>query len=566
MQLSDILTCIGGIGLFLFGMTYMGEALKKRAGSKMKLFLSKVTKKPGKGFLLGLLLTMAIQSSTATNVMVISFVNSGMMALLQAIPLVIGASLGTTVTGWLISLSSIDGAGVLISLIKPASFTPILCILGVILYRFIAGDRKKDIGNILIGFAILMFGMTMMSSSMSGLSEVPGFMALFDTLSNPFLGMVFGAAMAAIMQSSSASIGVLQALALAGGITFSSAVPIIIGINIGQVLPVMIATTGASLDAKRVAFVDLFLNLFGAMVALPVFIILSVTGLFPWLDVYAVPVTIALTHTTYKALSCAVELPCYRFFYKLVNAVVKESRKHVKPALLDEGFLKTPSLALAQCRQRVGESITETNKAFDDASRLFIEWDEDLAKDIYRIEDLVDNYQDEIDIYLSKLSVRSMTEQESFELSYLMHVISDYENITDHVYHMVVSLKRTWDNDKRFGPEAMAALEEIRLLTREILELGEKYFKSGDSDTAIRITKLDQKIAHLTEEAHNGHMDRLRAGTCTVVEGAIFSDILLDFERISDHLSKQARQNLFNSFRYEKKAEERLSKGRNAAS
>ena len=561
MELKDILSCIGGIALFLFGMTYMGDALKKRAGNKMKLFLSKVTKKPTSAFGLGLGLTTVIQSSTATNVMVLSFVNSGMMGLLESVPVTMGASLGTTITAWLISLSSIDGGGLLVSLVKPTSFVPVLCMIGVILYRFISNDKKKDVGSILIGFAILMTGMSTMSSSMSGLSSVPGFMSLFDTLSNPILGLLFGVALAAIMQSSSASVGVIQALALAGGITFNSVIPIIMGINIGQVVPVMIATTGTCTDARRVAFVDLFINLFGAIFALPVFMILKYTGNFPWLDVMAAPVTIAIMHSGYKALSCACELPAYRFFYKLVCTVVKDKKKDAEPDLLDARFLATPSLALAQCRQRVGECIIETNGAFEKAVSTFDVWDDDTASQVHDVEHMADRYQDEIDLYLSKLSAKSMTERESFELSYLMHVISDYENISDHIYHIVVSMKRVWDNDKKFGQDAMDSLGELKTLTGEILKLSEKYFYEKNSDTAVAIARLDQKISQKADEARNGHMKRLRGGSCNVADGAVFSDILLDFERISDHISKEARQNLFDNFKYEEGAGNRLEAG-----
>ncbi|MGI6041344.1 MAG: Na/Pi cotransporter family protein [Candidatus Alectryocaccobium sp.] len=548
MGITEILSCIGGIGLFLFGMTYMGEALKKCAGNQMKNVLTKITANPGKGFLVGLVVTMVIQSSTATNVMVLSFVNSGMMALGSAVPLVIGSSLGTTITAWLLSLSSINGAGLIFTLLKPASFTPVLCIIGVILYRFIAKGRKADIGAIIIGFAVLMYGMQTMSGAMSGLSSLPGFTDLFNALSNPILGLLFGMAMAAIMQSSSASVGVIQAFSIASGITFSSVIPIIMGINIGQVVPVMIAATGTSKDARRLALIDLFLNAFGAMVWLPVYIILRTTGNFPFDDVVAAPITIAIMHSGYKLLTVIIELPLRNVFLKISKVMIKEV-KNPKESLLDERFMSTPALALAQCRQRVGEAIKTSNDSYDETVALMDEWNPDVAKRVHRAEELVDWYQDEIDLYLAKLSTRSMTEKESMELSYLMHVIADYENITDHIYHMVVTLSRLWESGNNFSEYAMKELHEINDLTRRVLKLSEECFYSPDSKKAFKIISLEQRIVKLCEKARDEHMKRLIAGSCAVTEGSVFTDLLLAYERISDHLSKQARQSLFDSYK-----------------
>ena len=512
MDITNILACIGGIGLFLFGMTYMGEALKKCAGSQMKVFLTKVTSNPVKGFLVGLGVTMVIQSSTATNVMVLSFVNTGMMELTQSIPLMIGANLGTTVTAWLISLGSINGAGLIFTLLKPASFTPIICFIGILLYKFIQRPRSKDVGAILLGFAMLMFGMTMMSSSMSGLSSVPGFMQLFNALSNPFLGLLFGAAMAAIMQSSSASVGVLQALAMAGGIQFSSVIPIIMGINIGQVVPVLIASAGTSLDARRAAWIDLYLNAASAVVALPVYMILRATGNFPFDVVFATPVTIAICHTGYKLLTSVVELPAYKFFDMLGRLTIRGGGKSEKAPLLDVRFMSTPSLALAQCRQRVGESIKATNDSFAETLTLLDEWDQNKAKNVHRTEELVDWYQDEIDAYLAQLSTRSITQKESVELSHLMHVIADYENITDHIYHMVVALNRLWEEGISFSKTAYAQIREISDYTTRVLKLSEKVFYDPDSKSAFKIISLGQRIVKACDKARNSHMERLMAG------------------------------------------------------
>ncbi len=388
-----------------------------------------------------------------------------------------------------------------------------------------------------------MFGMTMMSSSMSSLSEVPGFMALFDALSNPFLGILFGAAMAAIMQSSSSSVGVIQALAMAGGIAFNSVIPIIMGINVGQVVPVLLASMGTSKDARRAAVIDLYLNVAGIVVFLPVYMILKATGHFPFDAVLATPVTIAICHTGYKLLTSVVELPAYRFYEKLGRLTIKEGESQ-KNILLDERFMSTPSLALAQCRQRVGECIKATNDSYQETVTLLDAWDPEIARRAHRAEELADWYQDEIDAYLAKLSVRSMTERESLELSYLMHVIADYENITDHVYHIVVTLNRFWESGAVFNETAKSEMQQLTEMTRKILRLAEESFYESDSRLTFRVIAMDRRLMKACEKARESQMARLISGETSVEGGTAFTDLLLDFERISDHLSKQARLSL----------------------
>ena len=548
MDFFNVLSCIGGIALFLFGMTYMGEALKKCAGNQMKNFLTRMTANPMRGFMVGLLVTMVIQSSTATNVMAVSFVNSGMMALGQAVPLMIGSNLGTTVTAWLISLTSIDGASFLIQLLKPASFTAILAFIGIILYRFQSKEHKRDVGAILLGFSILMFGMTTMSGSMSGLRQIPEFMRLFDLLTNPFLGLAVGILMAGIMQSSSASVGVLQALALAGGITFESVIPLILGINIGQVLPVLISSMGTSKNAKRTAVVDLYINVIGAFIALPVYMILRSAGALPFLSAIATPVTIAICHSGYKFACAAILLPCSRLLEKLARITVRESTVQ-EETLLDTRLMATPSLALAQCRQRTIECIHVTNEAFTAAAGLLDQWNDKSAKLIHKAEEQVDWYQDEIESYLARLSTRSLTEAESKELSQLLHVISNYENISDHIYHMVVSFKRLWETGHSFSGDARKELEVLNGRMAKILELADECFHTEDPKVAFKIVSLEHEIIRECAHSREEHLNRLKQGLCSVSEGCVFTDILLDFERIADHLSKEARLTLVQSYK-----------------
>ena len=543
MDIFDVLSLLGGIALFLFGMTYMGDALKKLAGSQMKVFLSKVTANPFTGFLVGLVVTMAIQSSTATSVMVVSFVNAKMLTLVQSIPLIIGANLGTTVTAWIISLSSIEGAGFFISLLKPSTFTPLLIFIGVLLYRFSHKHKKKDIGAILIGFALLMYGMSTMSSSMSELGQMPSFTAIIAALSNPLLGTIVGCALAAVMQSSSAAVGIVQALALAGDISFETAIPLIIGINIGQTVPVLIAASGTSYDAKRVAYIHLALNVTGALVTLPVYMILRGVGALPFVTQMATPVTIAITHTGYKLISTLWQLPLRNLFEKGSRVLVREP-KEVKDQLLDRRFLSTPSLALAQCRMRVGEAIKACNESFGDALALLEEWNEDAAEKIHDVEEMIDTYQDKIDTYLSAVSSQSLTERESAELSLLLRSISDCENISDHIYHMVTCIQKMWDSGSELPPFAAEELKSLAKQTAEIMSLSEEIFYTGDTSTAGKIIEQQQVFSKDSEQLREAHMARLRKDANTVSIGTYYTDILLNFERIVDHLARFARMTL----------------------
>lgn len=540
MSILNILSCLGGIALFLFGMTYMSDSLKKLAGNQMKNFLTKMTSNPLKGFLVGLALTMAIQSSTASNVMALSFVNTGMMTLTQSIPFMIGANLGTTVTAWLISLSSIDGAGILIQLIKPAAFTPILAFIGILLFRFSKKDKKNSIGAIIVGFAILMYGMSAMSSAMQGLSTTPAFERLFSLMSNPIMGLIIGTAFAAIMQSSSASIGVLQALALAGGITYESVIPMVIGINIGQVVPVLIASAGTSKNARRAAIINLYLNVTGAMVAMPVYMVLRATGHIPFLHALAVPVTIAITHTGYKLLCSTVQLPLYKQFERLGRRTFKDVPSESK-SLLDPHLMATPALAMAQCRGVLASASVRVSEAFEKACVLFTSWNKETLEEIHKVEQMTDTYQDEIDTYLAEISVKSMTARDTHELSGLMQYTAQLENIGDHIYHMAVSMNRMNEEGHTFNEHSIQSLNVLSEKMREMLSLSEICFASPSEENSFEIIFAGRNIVNLCDNYRDEYLTKLKSGSSTVAVSSIFSDILQDFERISDHISRQAR-------------------------
>ena len=540
MDIFDVLSLFGGIALFLFGMTYMGDALKKLAGSQMRIILSRVTSNPLMGFLAGCGVTMIIQSSTATNVMILSFVNASMLSLTQAIPLVIGANLGTTVTAWIISLSSIDGVSLALQLLKPASFTPIVIFIGVLLYRFSKKHKRQDAGAIFIGFGLLMYGMITMSSSMSDLGHMPQFTSVITALSNPFLSFFVGAVLAAVMQSSSASVGIVQALALAGDISFEVAIPMIMGINLGQVVPVMLAASGTSFDARRISQINLALNLSGAIVTMPVYMILRAAGSLPFITALATPITIAITHTGYKLICSIWQLPLRKLFEKASLVMVRQP-KEVKKQLLDPRFLATPSLALSQCRMKIGECIKASVDSFNSGISLLDTWDEDKAAAIHESEEMVDYYQDEIDSYLSTLSASSLTERDSKELSHLLHVISDAENITDHIYHMVVCINKMWDSGKELSEEAMSQLKDLAVQTTRLLVSCEELFYTDDKALALHIVEEEKKLRADCDSYREAHLIRLKNDASKVSIGTYFTDILLNIERIADHLSRGAR-------------------------
>ena len=386
-----------------------------------------------------------------------------------------------------------------------------------------------------------MYGMSTMSSSMSDLGQMPQFTAIITALSNPFLGTLVGCVLAAVMQSSSAAVGIVQALALAGDITFEAAIPLIIGINIGQTFPVLIASSGTSFDAKRVAHIHLMLNLTGAIVTLPVYMILKSAGALPFVTALAAPVTIAITHTGYKLISTIWQLPLRSLFEKGSRLTVREP-KDFKDHLLDRRFLSTPSLALAQCRMRVGEAIKGCNDSFESTLGLLDDWNEDVADKVHDMEEMIDMYQDKIDSYLSLVSAQNLTDRESSELSLLLHVISDCENVSDHIYHMVTCLRKMWDNGGELPPDAILEIKELAAETTSIMSLSEEIFYTGDPSTASDVVTRERTFKATSEKYRERHLDRLKKDAGTVTVGTYYTDILLCFDRIVDHLARFAKQ------------------------
>ncbi len=540
MDIFDVLGLIGGLCLFLFGMNVMGESLERRAGGKLRDLLGKLTTNKWTGFLTGLLVTAVIQSSSATTVMVVGFVNSGLMNLGQAINVIMGANVGTTVTAWILSLSGIESGNIFVQLLKPTSFTPILALIGIIFYMFLKDSKKKETGMILLGFATLMFGMDMMSDSVSGLRDVPEFQQLFIMFTNPILGVLAGAILTAIIQSSSASVGILQALAVTGQVTYGAAIPIIMGQNIGTCITAMLSSVGATKNAKRAAIVHLSFNIIGTVVWLTVFSVVKYTIAPPILMEGASLFGIAVCHSIFNVACTLLLLPMAGLLEKLANKIVPDAKTPEVVAELDERLLATPPFALERCRQLTGEMAEVSIDALKEGVYCLKEYTDERAESVREKEDKTDHYEDILGSYLVKLSRRELSEADTNEVTKLLKLISDFERISDHAVNILESAEELREKEIVFTD---AAAKELRVLgdaVGEILELSMKAFKENDLEAAARVESLEQVIDGLKEQMRTRHILRLQQGGCTVDAGFVWSDLLTDLERVSDHCSNIA--------------------------
>lgn len=545
MDIFSVLTLFGGLALFLYGMNVMGGALEKLAGSRLERILERLTDNPIKGVLLGFGVTAIIQSSSAVTVMVVGFVNAGIMKLAQAVGVIMGANIGTTVTAWILSLTGIQGDSVFVRLLKPESFSPILAVVGIVLIMFAKRDRKKDIGSILVGFAVLMFGMSTMSNAVSPLADVPEFQQVFVMFSNPFLGVLMGAALTAIIQSSSASVGILQALSITGSVTYGSAIPIIMGQNIGTCVTALISSIGANKNAKRAAMVHLYFNIIGTVLFLILFYSLNAIFHFDFVSQSLDPVGIAIIHTTFNLLSTAVLLPFSSKLAKLATLTVRDGASAAEQdepdmPFLDERFLNTPSFAVEQCRNTTVQMAQLTRRtifaAIDGIGAYTPKLDEQIRAD----EDRLDLYEDKLGTYLVKLSSKELSERDSNEISKLLHSIGDFERIGDHAVNMLVASKELWEKQLRFSEKAQRELDVMRHAVHEIVDTTIDAFVNEDLSLAAKVEPLEQVIDELDVEIKTRHIERLTAGECTIELGFILSDILGNYERISDHCSNIA--------------------------
>ena len=537
MSIFDILSMVGGLSLFLFGMTLMGQALERRAGNSLRTVLGKLTSNRAAGFLTGLGVTAVIQSSSATTVMVVGFVNSGLLLLKQAINVIMGANVGTTVTAWILSLSGIDGDNVFIKLLKPTSFTPVLALIGIVFFMFCKKNKTKDTGMILLGFATLMFGMDTMSAAVSGLKDVPGFRDLFLMFQNPLLGMLAGAILTAIIQSSSASVGLLQALATTGQITFGAAIPIIMGQNIGTCITALLSGIGANKNARRTALVHLLFNVIGTVVWLSVFWVVDLVLHPVLLDQSASLIGIAVAHSIFNILCTALLMPMGGLLERLVIRLIPDDKTPETAAELDNRLLNTPAVALERCRTVATEMAQHAVQTLYDALDCISSYTPEKAEKVRENEEATDHYEDILGSYLVKLSSLPIGDANSAEAAMLLKAIGDFERISDHGVNVLESVEELREKEIVFSGSANNEMDTLVSAVREILELTLSAFTTGDIDAVISISPLEEVIDDLKDSLRSAHIQRLQQGDCTIDAGFIWSDLLTDLERVSDHCS-----------------------------
>ena len=540
MSIFDVLALIGGLCLFLFGMNIMGDSLERRAGDGLKTLLGKLTGNKLKGFLTGMGVTAVIQSSSATTVMVVGFVNSGIMTLKQSIGVIMGANIGTTVTAWILSLGGISGDNIFVKLLKPMSFTPVLALIGMILLMFGKTSKKKDTGMILLGFATLMFGMNAMSDAVSGLANVPEFQNLFLMFKNPILGVLVGLAITAILQSSSASVGILQALTVTGQVSYGAAIPIIMGQNIGTCVTALISSVGANRNAKRAAVIHLSFNIIGTAVWLTVFSVLSLIFKPAFLDSSASYLGIAVVHSIFNILCTLLLLPMSSLLEKLALKLVPDAKVKEEQSELDERLLITPSVALERCNSIAANMASDAIESFDIGLDNLFDPNRKNADRIRELEDKTDHYEDILGTYLIKLSKNQISDTDSATVSRLLKVIGDYERIADHSINLLESADELAEKKIEFSANARKEMETMCQALREILQLSKQAFVENDLEAANKIEPLEQVIDDLKDHLRNQHILRLKDGTCTVEAGFIWADILTDLERVADHCSNIA--------------------------
>ena len=528
MDLFSILTLIGGLALFLYGMNAMGDGLAKVSGGKLEKILENLTSNPIKAVLLGAGVTAVIQSSSATTVMVVGFVNSGIMKLSQAVGVIMGANIGTTITSWILSLTGIQSDNFIIQMFKPTSFSPVLAIIGVVFILFINDSKKKDIGSIFIGFAILMYGMDMMSSAVKPLAEVPEFTSLLLKFSNPLLGVVAGALLTAVIQSSSASVGILQALCLTGAVPFSAAIPIIMGQNIGTCITAILSAIGAKKNAKRAAAVHLYFNLIGTAIFMIVFYLVNALVGFSFFHQAATPAGIAIVHSVFNIVATIILLPFAKGLEKLACLTIRDKKEDVVVSaedrefmILEPRFLEKPAFAVEQSRNAARKMAEESHNALFTALDLVDKYSEEGVECVKNMEAKVDRYEDELGTYLVKLSHKDISEADSHSLSIMLHCIGDFERISDHAVNIMESAQELYEKGLKFSANAKKDLEVLGQAVEDIINMAYKVFDTQDTQLAEKIEPLEEVIDELSKEVKRRHVQRLRNGECTIEMGCL---------------------------------------------
>ena len=563
MDIFSVLTMVGGLALFLYGMQVMGDGLAKVSGGKLERILENLTSNPIKAVLLGAGVTAVIQSSSATTVMVVGFVNSGIMKLNQAVGIIMGANIGTTVTSWILSLSGLQGDNVFVKLCKPSSFSPLLAVIGVIFLLFIKDEKKKDIGAIMAGFAVLMFGMETMSDAVKPLANVPEFTGILTAFSNPVLGMIAGAVLTAIIQSSSASVGILQALCVTGAVSYGVAIPIIMGQNIGTCVTALLSSIGATKNAKRAAMVHLYFNIIGTLVFMVLFYTVNAVVGFSFLGTATNAAGIAVIHSLFNVFATMLLLPFGKGLEKLAcltirddvqPAEVEEERKELQ--LLDSRFLEKPAFAMEQSVHVANKMAEESKRTLFTAMDLLWNYTEDGAKKVGELENLVDQYEDELGTYLVKLSRQNLSVHDSHTLSIVLHCIGDFERISDHAINIMEAAQEMHDKKLIFSPKAEEELKVFSRAVQDIVEKAYAVFRDQDEKLAQKVEPLEAVVDELNQEVKKRHIRRLREGKCTIELGFILSDITTSLERVADHCSNiavcvtQVREDTYDTHGY----------------
>ena len=545
MGMTNVLNMLCGLALFLYGMHVMGEGLTRASGGKLEGILEKLTKSKLKAVLLGAAVTAVIQSSSATTVMVVGFVNSGIMRLSQAAGVIMGANIGTTITSWILSLTGIQGDNLLLTLCKPSTFTPVLAMIGVICLLFTKSDKKHDAGSILVGFAVLMTGMEMMSGAVKPLANVPEFTNILLMFTNPILGVIAGMLLTAIIQSSSASVGILQALCATGAVKYSAALPIIMGQNIGTCVTALLAGVGASKNAKRAALIHLYFNIIGTVLFMAAFYGINVVFPFAFLDDAANAAGIAVIHTTFNIIATAVLLPFSGTLEKLATLTIRDDNTVERIddfQLLDERFLSNPAFAVEQCKVVTDRMAQLTREAIFDAIMLIDggEYTVEKAERIEALETKIDRYEDKLGTYMVKLSRAKLSQKDGHTLSLLLHSISDFERISDHAVNLLDSVKEMNEKKMSFSPAAASELHVFSLAVRDIVERSFDSFLRDDVELAKTVEPLEACIDDINVNIKSRHIERLTTGQCTIELGFVLTDISTNFERVSDHCSNIA--------------------------
>ena len=547
MTFFDFLTMVGGLALFLYGMNLLGDGLAQASGGRLERILEKLTDNPIKAVLVGAGVTGVIQSSSATTVMVVGFVNSGIMKLEQAVGIIMGANIGTTVTSWILGLSGIDSSSFFVQLLKPTSFSPILAIIGVAILLFSKKDKQKSAATIMVGFAILMFGMDTMSNAVEGLRDVPEFTSILTRFSNPILGMLAGMILTAIIQSSSASVGILQALCATGAVGYGAAIPIIMGQNIGTCVTAMISSVGASKNAKRTALVHLYFNIIGTILFMAVFYTINAVNPFAFLEDAATPFGIAAVHSIFNVAATICLLPFSKGLVKLACMTIKSDEQQEEASeadkalgVLDARFLDTPSYAVEQSRNEAVTMSGLAEESMNLAMDLFKEYTEEKAARVVALESEGDRFEDELGSYLVKLSSKNLSEKDSHTLNTILHSIGDFERISDHARNIKEAAEEMHQKELSFSDKAQAELEVLEHAVHDILKITMLSFAEEDLNLAKQVEPLEEVIDGLNLDIKQRHIKRLRKGKCTIELGFILSDIITNFERVSDHCSNIA--------------------------